>query len=290
MSVNTRFTETLHNVETLSISGSSRLVLFSDCHRGDNSWTDDFARNEAITLYALRKYYDAGFTYIEVGDGDELLEDNTIDEIIRSHPQIYALLGRFNDAGRMFFITGNHNPPWKYTSADTTETGPSRNARVFRGIQLRDGLLLEHSDSGGRILLIHGHQGDLMTDTLWRLTEYLVVHIWTPLQRLGIMDPMSPAQNFHIRIRTEKHIIRWVQSQRLPTICGHTHRSTMPEPGDIPYFNTGCCIYPRSITNIEIVNDKIALVRWRIAPSAEGTLQVVREVTAGPYPLHAYLT
>ncbi len=288
MSVHTRFTEILNTVDTLAIDESSRLALFSDCHRGDNSWTDDYARNEAITLYALRKYYDAGFTYIELGDGDELLENNTFDKVLHAHPHTFALLGRYNDAGRMFFITGNHNPPWKYVRTKTTDSGKSRKSGPFQAFQLHDGLLLKHSDTGGRIFLIHGHQGDLMTDTLWRLTEYLVLHIWTPLQRLGIMDPMSPAQNFHIRKRTEWQIARWVQSQQLPTICGHTHRSTLPLPGDLPYFNTGCCIYPRGITNIEIVNDKIALIMWQIMPSAEGTLQVTRKVAAGPYPLRAY--
>jgi UDP-2,3-diacylglucosamine pyrophosphatase LpxH len=285
MSVQTAFTETLHTVESLTIDETSRLALFSDCHRGDNSWTDDYARNEAITLHALRKYYDAGFTYIELGDGDELLENNTIDQVIQAHPHTFALLGRFNDAGRLFFMTGNHNPPWKYAGAKTIDAGQVPESVSF---QLHDGLLLKHKASGGQIFLIHGHQGDLMTDTLWRLIEFMVLHIWTPLQRLGILDPMSPAQNFRIRKRTERKIVRWIQAQQIPTICGHTHRSTLPIPGDPPYFNTGCCIYPRGTTNIEIVNDKIALVMWRIMPNSDGELQVQREVTAGPYPLRAY--
>ena len=287
MSVQTRFTETLNDVDTLSIDATSRLVLFSDCHRGDNSWTDDFARNEAVTLHALRKYYDAGFTYIELGDGDELLENNTIDKIMQAHPRIFALLDGFNDAGRMYFITGNHNPCWKYNPKNGSGTGTIQKSVRY---ELSDGLLLKHQDSGGQMFLIHGHQGHFMTDTLWRLTEYLVLHIWTPMQRLGILDPMSPAQNFRIRIRTERQIARWVEKQQLPTICGHTHRSTLPKPGELPYFNTGCCVYPRGITNLEIVGDKISLVMWRIMPNGKGILQVTREVTAGPYPLRAYFS
>ena len=132
MSVNSRFTETLKNADKLTINASSRLALFSDCHRGDNSWTDDFARNEAITLYALRKYYDAGFTYIELGDGDELLENNTIDVILRAHPHVFSLLGRFNDAGRLYFMTGNHNPPWKYPCDTPPAPGISGKKGVSR--------------------------------------------------------------------------------------------------------------------------------------------------------------
>jgi UDP-2,3-diacylglucosamine pyrophosphatase LpxH len=287
MSVKTRFTEILNNVDTLTINETSRLVLFSDCHRGDNSWTDDFARNEATTLHALRKYYAGGFTYIELGDGDELLEDNSIDQVMRAHPHIFALLGRFNDARRLYFLTGNHNPHWKYIPQKEIDTGKSLKSV---GFELRDGSLLKHQPTGGQIFLIHGHQGDLMTDTLWRLTEYLALHIWTPLQRLGILDPMSPAQNFRVRVHTERKIASWVSAQHLPTICGHTHRSTLPKPGKLPYFNTGSCIYPRGITNIEIVDDKISLVMWRVMPNGEGVLQITREVTAGPYPLRSYFS
>ena len=290
MSVKSRFSETLNSADTLSIDKESRLVLFSDCHRGDNSWTDDFARNEAITLYALRKYYDTGFTYIEIGDGDELLENNTIDQIMKAHPQVYTLLGKFYDAGRMFFITGNHNPKWKYVDNKTIDDSKTKVSLPYPGFQLHEGLVLHHKESDGRFFLIHGHQGDLMTDTLWRLTEFLVLHIWTPLQRMGIMDPMSPAQNFRVRIKTERQIARWVQTQQLATICGHTHRSVLPLPGDLPYFNTGSCIYPRGITNIEIVNNQIALIMWRITPNPEGILQITKEVTAGPYPLSAYFS
>jgi UDP-2,3-diacylglucosamine pyrophosphatase LpxH len=282
MSVNSRFLEILNSVETLPIHSSSKLALFSDCHRGDNSWTDDFARNEAMTLHALRKYYEAGFTYIELGDGDELLENNTVDKIMRAHPHIFTLLRKFNDAGRLVFMTGNHNPIWKYTS------DPDKKSLEALGIKLHEGLLLKNEESGAQIFLIHGHQGDLMTDTLWWFTEYLVLHIWTPLQRLGILDPMSPAQNFRIRIRTERKIAAWVKEHNIPTICGHTHRSILPKPGELPYFNTGCCIYPRGITNIEIVDDHISLIRWRIMPNGNGTLQIMKEVTAGPYPLCAY--
>lgn len=287
MSVQTRFSETLHTVESLSINTSSRLALFSDCHRGDNSWTDDFARNEAITLHALQTYHDDGFTYIELGDGDELLEDNTIEEIMRAHRHIFELLDQFNAAGRLFFITGNHNPPWKYLQHKNSTADQSEKSSRY---ELHNGLVLKHQETGGRLFLIHGHQGNFFADTLWWLTEYLVLNLWTPLQRLGILDPMSPAQNFHIRKHTERCIAQWVKTQHLPTICGHTHRSIVPEPGILPYFNTGCCIYPRCITNIEIVNDHIALVMWRIIPNREGTLQVVKEVTAGPYPLRAYFT
>jgi hypothetical protein len=54
---------------------SSKFIFFSDCHRGDNSWADNFSPNQLLMFHALTYYYDQGYTYIEVGDGDELWEN-----------------------------------------------------------------------------------------------------------------------------------------------------------------------------------------------------------------------
>ncbi|MEW6651126.1 MAG: serine/threonine protein phosphatase, partial [Chloroflexota bacterium] len=67
-------TDVFQNAERIEFSNSDRLVFFSDVHRGNNSWADEFARNETIYLCALQYYYDHNYTYVEVGDGDELLK------------------------------------------------------------------------------------------------------------------------------------------------------------------------------------------------------------------------
>ncbi len=72
MSSSKRLTEVFESSEKIKLDDTSRFILFSDCHRGDNSWADDFAHNQNIYFHALTRYYDEGFTYIEIGDGDEL--------------------------------------------------------------------------------------------------------------------------------------------------------------------------------------------------------------------------
>lgn len=67
-----RLTEVFGAAEHLIFDDSSRFVFFSDLHRGNNSRADAFAGNEDLFLQALSRYYREGFTYIEVGDGDEL--------------------------------------------------------------------------------------------------------------------------------------------------------------------------------------------------------------------------
>ena len=51
---------------------NSRIVIMSDCHRGQGNGADNFLPNSPIFQGALEYYYENGFTYIELGDGDEL--------------------------------------------------------------------------------------------------------------------------------------------------------------------------------------------------------------------------
>lgn len=41
----------------IPFNNNSKIVLFSDCHRGDNSFADDFANNRNIYFHALKNYF-----------------------------------------------------------------------------------------------------------------------------------------------------------------------------------------------------------------------------------------
>jgi hypothetical protein len=159
---------------------------------------------------------------------------------------------------------------------------------LLEGVSVREGLVLRHGENGMRIFLVHGHQGDLLSDQLWWLGKLLSRVVWRQLQLLGIHDPTRPAVNSLKRKRVERRLIRWVRSKKQVTVSGHTHRPRFPEPGVPPYFNDGSCVHPRSVTGIEIVGGKIALIRWRLSAREDGTLRIQRDVLAGPGRLEAY--
>ena len=69
---------------------------------------------------------------------------------------------------------------------------------------------------------------------------------------------------------------------------GHTHRPRFPEPGDIPFFNDGSCVHPRSITGLEIENGEISLIKWHIATTKDGILKITRKLLEGPQNLIEY--
>ena len=67
--------DTLYNEGfTVNFNDDSKLVFISDVHRGDGTYSDSLLPNRNIYITALRYYLKNDYTYIEVGDGDELME------------------------------------------------------------------------------------------------------------------------------------------------------------------------------------------------------------------------
>jgi len=273
---------------------SSKIAIMSDCHRGDGSWADSFSKNQNIYYSALNYYYDMGYTYIELGDGDELWENYELSEIINQHSDVFFLLSKFINAGRVYFVFGNHDivkrnkgfaRTNKYRFMDDKE---KVSISLFDEVKFHEGLVLEHTVLGKKIFLVHGHQVSLMNDRLWRLSRFLVRYVWRPLELLGVNDPTSTAKNYKKKALVESKLIDWVKKEKHMLIAGHTHRPTFPEVGDWPYFNDGSCIHPYGITSIEIQNGNITLVQWSIKTKKDGTLFVDRGIIAGPEKLMNY--
>lgn len=291
MSTSKRLTEVFKSAEVVSFDDASKFIFFSDCHRGDNSWADDFAHNEKLFFHALNYYYNEGFTYIEIGDGDELWENKKFREILRAHSHIFWLMQKFHEENRFYLIWGNHNMKWKNRKNVEKNLYNYYNERknrydpLFDGIKVHEGLILQDSNTKKRIFLFHGHQGDIMCDTLWWLSRFLVRHLWKHLQLIGVKDPTSPAKNYKKRLKVERKIIEWVKSSKTIVICGHTHRPVFPKEREPSYFNTGSCVHPRCITGIEIQKEKIALIKWAVRVKKDGALYVERELLEEPMKL-----
>ena len=295
MSSNTRLSKAYQTAKMVPFDDESKFILFSDCHRGDNSFADDFANNRNIYFHALNFYYKEGFDYCELGDGDELWENRFFESIFEAHKNVYELLRKFHLGKRLHMIWGNHDMVYKdpeYVKKNLSsyfEPIDGESKELFEGITYHEGIVLKHKGSQQEIFLTHGHQGDWWNYTFWRWSRFLVRALWKPLQVWGIADPTSPAKNYKELIKVERRIKKWIlKNNLLITIVGHTHRPRFPEPGDIPFFNDGSCVHPRSITGIEIEKGKISLIKWQISTTDDGTLRVVRVLLEGPQKLTDY--
>jgi hypothetical protein len=135
----------LERIRRLTLTPGMKLVCMSDMHRGDGSGADDFAQNSLIYRCALEHYLENGFTYVELGDAEELWENDNFDQIYITHTSVYELLAKFHDPDqektRYLKVWGNHDLYWKDNEAVYRT--------LFPGIEICEGLVLETGSREG---------------------------------------------------------------------------------------------------------------------------------------------
>lgn len=296
MSVEKHLTDVYNASEELVIDNKSKIVLLSDCHRGEGNWGDNFFNNQNLYFAALNNYYDNGFVYIEIGDGDELWENRSMEDIKYTYSHIFWLLSKFYKAGRFHMLYGNHDIVKKDKSFAKDhfkyfyDESLKKYIPLFPGIKMKEGLILRLKDSSNKIFLVHGHQVDFLNYNLWRVARLLVRYLWRPFELAGIRNPTSPAKSYDKKIKIELKLMNWSKQQNQMLIAGHTHRPVFPKPGEALYFNDGSCVHPRCITAIEIENSSISLVKWSVKVRKDRSLYVDRAVLEGPTLLNNYFT
>ena len=80
----------------LEFDNQSKIVLISDVHRGDGTYSDSLLPNRNIYITALKYYLKNDYTYIEVGDGDELWKNKNFNEIDYFYDYIYKIFNKFS--------------------------------------------------------------------------------------------------------------------------------------------------------------------------------------------------
>jgi UDP-2,3-diacylglucosamine pyrophosphatase LpxH len=289
-----RLSRAYQNAKVKYFDENSKYIFFSDSHRGDDSISDEFARNQNLLLHALDYYFENGYTYIEVGDGDELWEYSDFKLIRTAHSDVFTVIKKFFDDKRLIILYGNHNiflKNKKYVERNYYYYNDdyNRNTKnLFNGLIPHEALILKNRATDQELFVVHGHQGDLMNDQLWKISMFSLRYFWRYLHVVGFHNPASPARNQLTRHKVEKSYKKWIRKHKIMLICGHTHRPRFPKKKELPYFNTGCCIHTKGISGIEILENKIMMVNWRIRADRKGILHIERYVIRGPEPIEKY--
>ena len=287
-----RLSSVYNAAQVIPFDKSSKFIIMSDCHRGQGNTGDNFLPNQTLHLAALDYYYKRGFTYIELGDGDELWENRKIQPIISAHSDIFSIMAKFYDHNRLYMLYGNHdivkrrkqlaNKAFSSFYCDSSE------CKLFPGIEMHEGLILEDRQTKNQILLVHGHQGSFLNDTAWPVARFLVRYFWRPLELIGFTAPTGAARTHSKKEIIEKKLSAYASSRHTMLIAGHTHRPAFPSPGNGLYFNDGSCVHPMSITGIEITNGQIALVKWSVSAKDDFSLFAERRILEGPDKIYDF--
>lgn len=246
----------------LPLNSCSRYIIMSDCHRGMGNHYDNFLRNQHLYFAAMQHYYRQGYTYLELGDGEELWENRCLERIEECHSDVYWLFSLFEKEKRIYHLAGNHD--WQLRESRLP-------ALVLKGREKE-------------ILLLHGHQVDFLNLVCWRLARFLVRYVWRPLEQMGVNDPTSAARNYEKCQKLEKRLKHWAEENNLLLISGHTHRPRLVQE-DLSYMNCGSCVHPRCITALEMDGLSVSLVKWYVANRGDLSLYVARQVLVGPVSL-----
>ena len=273
------------NSKKLNINNNSKIVIMSDCHRGIGNNHDNFLKNQNIYDAALNYYYKNGFTYIELGDGDDMWEVKDFKAIVTEHINSFKLLKKFYDDNKLIMVYGNHdmckkskdilkNVFYSYYDIET-----KKKVDLLNNLDVYESLILNYNNND--IFLIHGHQVELMNGIFWKLNRFLVRHIWRHLENFGIKDPTSAAKNYIVKNRVEKKLEKWSKKNDKILIAGHTHRPLFPKKGQSLYFNDGSCVHPNGISCLEIENGNITLIKWEYKLNNDQFISIGRTILDG---------
>jgi predicted phosphodiesterase len=262
-----------------------KIIIFSDHHKGNKDYGDDFANNEPNYLAALEYYLLNKFSYINLGDAEELWKYKP-KEVISKNMTVLKTEAKFQQENKYYKTFGNHDITWK-NKLDVDIW--------FKGIfdlplPVYEGMLLKTivNNKALSIFITHGHQGDKMSDNN-AFSTWMVAHIWRPLQRYLQINVNTPAKDYTLRDKHNIMMHEWSsKKENLLLITGHTHKPVFASGlySDHPnntvndtkiaaaqshtklkpsYFNSGCCCYnDGDITGIEIADGKISLIKWHL--------------------------
>jgi len=202
---------------------TTRVVIFSDLHRGQGDAADDFRQCRATYHRALGYYLEDGYSLVVLGDAEELWEGWPT-KVIRTYQdslKLESLFAKVSD--RYLRVWGNHDDQWQFPGRVAAHLEP-----IYGVLKVPESVLVQlrsGDEEVGRIFLVHGHQGTAASDRYGKYSRFLVRWVWRPVQRLFKIKLNTPATDFKLRGDHDRAMYEWAAAQQgLVLVAGHTHR------------------------------------------------------------------
>lgn len=201
------------NLKKLPLGINDKYAVFSDLHLGDGLKADNFTRNEETIKSALYYYKDKGYSIILLGDIEEFWQFDYFDIMQRYDNSVYRLLRGFGE-NKVHRVFGNHDKEWSGFKDPVQSSG-----YISHGAP--EAILV-----GNYMFMVHGHQGDELSDKKAWSSRYWVrvFKIIEPVARkLGYEN--YAATKSQIPKDRERVLYRWAKDKKIILVCGHTHRA-----------------------------------------------------------------
>jgi hypothetical protein len=198
-----------------------KFIILSDQHKGAKDLADDFRNTESNFMNALQFYYDNAYTFINLGDCEELWEA-TPSQVIEKNRLTLLEEAQFLASDRYYRIYGNHDLEWNYEIQRALYLKPIFGSKLA----VNEGLLLKTSYNSKTysIFLAHGHQGDQRSDGN-AFSKWFVAAVWTPIQRFLEIQVDRLSDSFELVDKHNIMMYEWSVDQKdLLFVSGHTHK------------------------------------------------------------------
>jgi predicted phosphodiesterase len=205
----------------INFTDSDKFIIFSDQHKGGKDGSDDFAFAEKNYLKALEYYNYENYHLINLGDCEELWENNIL-TVKKSNIASFELEKKFNERNAFTKIFGNHDLYY-----DNDPLAPVLLESIYgKSIRVYSGAILSTQVNGSslNIFLTHGHQGDKQSDGNW-FSKWFISTIWAPLQMYLELNLNTPAENNLLKTTHNQFMYEWVAPKKnILLVTGHTHQ------------------------------------------------------------------
>lgn len=205
----------------LEYTSTSKVIIFSDQHKGARNYADDFALSEKAYLTALEFYNRENYLYCNLGDSEELWE-NTLNKVLACNKPSFEAEKLFLQRNAFIKIFGNHDLYW-----DNDPLAPFTLEKVYgQKLKIYEGIIfnVNFTSTPLQIFLTHGHQGDLQSDGNW-FSKWFVSNVWAPLQAYLRINPNTPAYSNQLKSEHNAIMYSWTaERDNLALITGHTHQ------------------------------------------------------------------
>ncbi len=197
------------------------VIIFSDQHKGARNGSDDFRMAEETFIHALDYYNQQKFLYLNLGDSEELWENNVL-TVLKHNTAVFEKEKLFADRNAFFKVFGNHDLFWDNDpfAALYLKKMYGTKIKIDTGMVFRIKLPGRNID----IFCTHGHQGDAQSDGN-ALTKWFVSYIWGPMQAFLQINTNTPATSDDRKSVHNEFMYEWSAKQDdLILITGHTHQ------------------------------------------------------------------
>jgi predicted phosphodiesterase len=197
------------------------VIIFSDQHKGARNGSDDFRLAEDNYLHALNYYDQGNYYYINLGDCEELWENNIL-VVMKYNVNVFEKEKLFSDRNAFYKIYGNHDLFWDNDpfSSIYLKKMYGKKIDIYAGAVLRIKLPERNID----IFCTHGHQGDAQSDGN-AFSKWFVSYIWGPLQAFLQINTNTPSTSADRKSVHNEFMYEWSAKQDdIILITGHTHQ------------------------------------------------------------------